>query len=241
MGVEPTMSEIAVNLAQVRERIVAACRRAGRDPSQVRLIAVTKNVPVARIQEAIALGVTAVGENRVQEAVAKHASLGDQVEWHFIGHLQTNKVRQLLPWADLIHSLDRLNLAAELQRQAERTGREVIRVLLQVNVAGESSKYGMAPAEVMPFLRHLAEFPRLKVCGLMTIAPGVEDAEAVRPVFRELRGLAERIAAGGWPGVEMRYLSMGMTQDFEVAVEEGSNLVRIGTAIFGRREVRGEK
>lgn len=236
MGVEQTMSEIAANLARVRERIAAACQRAGRDPSQVQLIAVTKNVPVAKIQEAIASGVTALGENRVQEAVAKHASLGDQVEWHFIGHLQTNKVRRLLPWVHLIHSLDRLKLAAELQRQAERTGQEVVKVLLQVNVAGESSKYGMAPGEVMPFLRRLAEFPRLKVCGLMTIAPWAEDPEAVRPIFRELRRQAETIAAGDWPGVEMQYLSMGMSHDFEVAVEEGSNMVRIGTAIFGQRQ-----
>ncbi|TDA65727.1 MAG: YggS family pyridoxal phosphate-dependent enzyme [Clostridia bacterium] len=229
------MSEIAANLARVGERIAAACRRSGRDPSQVRLISVTKNVPVERMQEAIASGVTAVGENRVQEAVAKYAQLGHAVEWHLIGYLQTNKVRQLLPWVHLIHSLDRLGLAAELQRQAERTDQEAIRVLLQVNVAGEISKHGLAPGEVMPFLHRLADYPRLKVCGLMTIAPLTGNSEDTRPVFRELRLLGERIAAGARPGVEMQYLSMGMSQDFEVAIEEGSNMVRIGTAIFGRR------
>lgn len=228
------MVDVAANVRRVRERMAQAAARAGRRPEEVKLIAVTKNVPVEAIRAALAAGVTAVGENRVQEMQRKVAALGRAAEWHFIGHLQTNKVKYLVSWADLIHSLDRLGLAAELEKQGARAGR-CWEVLLQVNLTGEASKFGLAPAEVRPFLEKVAGFSHLRVVGLMTIGPLAADPEETRPVFRRLRELAAALAAEGWPGVEMRHLSMGMSQDFEVAIEEGATMVRVGTAIFGPR------
>lgn len=228
------MVAIAENVRRVKERLALAAERAGRRPEEVKLIAVTKNVPVEAIRAALAAGVRAVGENRVQEAQQKVAVLGKGVEWHFIGHLQTNKVKYLVDWADLIHSLDRLRLAEELEKQGARTGRKWD-VLVQVNLTGEASKFGLAPQEVRPFLEKVVAFPHLRVVGLMTIGPLTHDPEETRPVFRRLREFAAELAAEGWPGVKMEHLSMGMSSDFEVAVEEGATMVRVGTAIFGPR------
>jgi pyridoxal phosphate enzyme (YggS family) len=229
-----TMTDIGANLRRVRERLARAAERSGRRPEAVKLIAVTKNVPVEIIRAGLAEGITALGENRVQEARAKVAALGRAAEWHFIGHLQTNKVKYLADWVDLIHSLDRIRLAEELEKQGARTGR-VWPVLLQVNLAGEGTKFGLAEAEVRPFLERVAGYRHLRVLGLMTIGPAVAEPEEARPVFRRLRLLAEAIAGERWPGVSMEHLSMGMSGDFEVAVEEGATMVRVGTAIFGPR------
>ncbi|HEY8416614.1 MAG TPA: YggS family pyridoxal phosphate-dependent enzyme [Limnochordales bacterium] len=228
------MENLADNLARIRARIAQAAERAGRDPSDVTLIAVTKGVDTATIEEAVRLGVTDIGENRVQEARAKFPALPAGVRRHMIGHLQTNKVRPCLELFDVVHSLDRLALAEAISQRAQALGRDVP-VLVQVNVAGEETKHGLAPDQVLPFVKAVAELPGLKVRGLMTLAPLVDDPETVRPVFRTLRRLAEAVADAGIRGVSMEWLSMGMSNDFEVAVEEGATMVRIGTALFGRR------
>jgi len=219
----------------VQERIARAARKAGRRSEEITLIAVTKNVPVEKIKEAVDAGIRDLGENRVQELLQKQEGLaGEDVTWHLIGHLQRNKVKYVWNRVGLIHSLDSLPLARELEKRAAPAG-EKIKVLVEVNVAGENSKFGL-PVEAVPgFVRELTGFSSLEVLGLMTVAPLVDDPEELRPVFRRLRELAGEIEALALPGVEMRYLSMGMTNDFEVAVEEGSNMVRIGTAIFGPR------
>jgi hypothetical protein len=217
------MHDIPAGLMRVRERIAAAAERTGRRLDDVLLIAVSKTVEVERIREAIAAGASALGENRVQEAKAKVEALGRPVPWHLIGHLQTNKVKDALACFDVIHSVDRLDVAREIDRRATRP----IDVLLEVNVAEEPQKSGFAPDAVAAALDVIAGMVHLKVRGLMAIPPVVERAEDSRPAFRTLRALAKRHALGE--------LSMGMSSDFEVAVEEGATMVRVGTAIFGPR------
>ena len=223
------MHDIRAGLLRVRERIAAAAERAGRRPDDILLIAVSKTVEADRVREAIEAGVTALGENRVQEAKAKVAALGRPVPWHLIGHLQTNKVKDALEIFDVIHSIDRLEVARECERRAAGAGRPVD-VLLEINVAGEPQKSGFAPAALDEALEAIAGLAHLKVRGLMAIPPVVERAEESRPAFRALRALAERHRLGE--------LSMGMSGDFEVAIEEGATMVRVGTAIFGPREPR---
>jgi pyridoxal phosphate enzyme (YggS family) len=223
------MHDIQANLEHVRERIARAAERAGRRPEDVLLIGVSKTVEAARIRAAVEAGVPALGENRVQEAKAKIAELGHPVPWHLIGHLQTNKVRDALELFDLIHSLDRMELARELDRRAHQRGRPV-RVLLQVNVGGEASKGGFEPDAVPAALAEIAGLSSVRVRGLMTIPPPVERAKDARPWFRALAALGK--SAG------LAELSMGMSADFEVAIEEGATMVRVGTAIFGPRPPR---
>jgi len=223
------MPDIATNLERVRERLARAAERAGRRPDDVLLIAVSKTVDVERIRAAVAAGVTALGENRVQEAKTKIAELGRPAAWHLIGHLQTNKVKDALPLFDVIHSLDRLELAREIERRAAARG-QVVDALLQVNVAAEASKGGVGPDAVGETLDTIGKLAHVRVRGLMTIPPEVERAEDSRPWFRRLRELAERHG--------LRELSMGMSGDFEVAVEEGATMVRVGTAVFGPRPPR---
>lgn len=223
------MQDIRANLERVRERIARAAERSGRRAGDVTLVAVSKTVEAPRVREAIAAGVTVLGENRVQEARAKIAEIGRPVQWHLIGHLQTNKAKDALELFDLIHSLDRLELAAELDRRARQRGRDVA-ALLQVNVAGETTKGGVAPDEVGRALEAIAKLERVRVRGLMTIPPEVGEAERTRGWFRALRETAERHG--------LRELSMGMSADFEVAIEEGATLVRVGTAVFGPRPPR---
>lgn len=226
--------DIRANLEAVRERIARAAERAGRRPEAVLLVAVSKGVDLDRIRQAIAAGVPALGENRIQEARGKVAELGRPVPWHLVGHLQTNKVRDALACFDLIHSLDRLALAQELDRRARAAGRAVD-VLVQVNVAEEAAKGGFRPADLKPALEALTELSSLRVRGLMTIPPLPRDPEESRPHYRELRRLQETAAGWGLP-FDLAELSMGMSGDFEVAIEEGATMVRIGTAIFGPRE-----
>ena len=226
---ESRMLDIAANLERVRERVARAAERAGRKPEDVLLIGVSKVVEVERIRAAIAAGVAALGENRVQEAKAKIAELGRPVPWHLIGHLQTNKVKDALPLFDLIHSLDRLELAQELDRRAAAQGRPVD-TLLQVNIASEASKGGFAPDAVGGALEAIAKLSHVRVRGLMVIPPEVERAEESRPWFRRLREMADKHG--------LRERSMGMSGDFEVAIEEGATMVRVGTAIFGPRPSR---
>lgn len=234
------VSKISRSVQSVLERVRAAAERAGRDPSAVTLIGVTKTRTPAEIREAIDSGVLHLGENKVQELATKVAALGrdgltGHLTWHLIGTLQTNKVKAALPLADLIHSLDRDSLLEALAKEGERRGAPV-RALVQVNVSGELSKQGIDPAELVPFLRRASDSGWVQIEGLMTMAPADADAEAARPHFRRLRELAESVADLALPRVAMTHLSMGMSGDFEVAIEEGATLVRVGTALFGERD-----
>lgn len=217
---------LAENLQLIKNNIAAA-RKKGHNKEQVKLIAVTKTVGLAEIEAAAGLGIRDFGENRVQEAQEKVERFPDY-NWHFIGHLQTNKVRFVLPAYQVIHSLDRLSLAKELQKQAERLDL-VANVLVQVNVSGEETKFGLAPDKLPEFLTKLRSFDRLKTEGLMTMAPFLEDAEETRKYFRALRELRD---ANAHPECPLKELSMGMTNDYIVAVEEGATMVRIGSALF---------
>jgi pyridoxal phosphate enzyme (YggS family) len=223
------MSEIAANLQRVRERIARAAERAGRRAQDVLLVGISKTVDVERIRQAIAAGIPALGENRVQEARGKVDEIGRPVPWHLVGHLQTNKARDAVDLFDVIHSLDRLDLARELDKRAHARGRTVS-ALVEVNVGGEASKGGVAPDELGRLLEAAAALTHVKVRGLMAIPPEAKDPEDARVWFRALRKLGEK---HGLPE-----LSMGMSGDFEVAIEEGATLVRVGTAIFGARPPR---
>lgn len=218
---------------RVQEKVAEAALRVGRRPEEVAVVAVSKGVGVEAIREAVAAGVHILGENRVQEAQEKMAALSDlDLEWHLVGHLQTNKVKYAVKMFALIHSLDSVRLAREIQR---RSPERPVRVLVEVNVSGEPSKYGVSPEDVRALLEAVAPLSAVKVEGLMTMAPVVAHMEEARPYFRRLREVADRVQEWGIPGVSMQHLSMGMTQDFPVAVEEGATLVRVGTAIFGAR------
>jgi pyridoxal phosphate enzyme (YggS family) len=209
------------NLDRIKKRISAACLRAGRDPAGIKLVAVSKTIPVEVIKEVLSLGVTSLGENRVQEFLLKQPVLDHDIDWHFIGHLQTNKVKKIINKVSLIHSLDRWTLAAAIGRAACEAG-VVARALIQVNVAGETTKYGLSPAEAEDFARDASALPGLELCGLMTIAPQCDDPEDTRYVFRQTAELA-RALKKSVRGIKMDILSMGMTGDFEVALEEGAN------------------
>ena len=229
---------IADNVRRVRTRIRQAAERAGRDPASVRLVAASKTVDAARIRAAIAAGVTILGENYLQETRQKLGQLGrSDVEWHLIGPLQRNKVRYVFDLFDMMHSLDRLELAEEINRRAERLGRR-LPVLLEVNVGGEASKSGWTPDGILSDVRQLATMPNIQVRGLMTIPPPTPQPHEARPFFCQLRQLRDRLAQEGYDGMTFDELSMGMTADYEVAIEEGATLVRVGTAIFGPRPER---
>jgi len=228
------MSQIAQNLAEVRRRLEAAARRAGRDPAAVRLVAVSKTVEVDRIRQAVTAGQLIFGENYLQEAQPKVAALGPGVSWHFVGHLQTRKARGAVELFDLIHSVDRLKLARALEEAAARQGK-IQEILMQVNLAAEESKSGASPEKVAELLKQIAALPHLKVAGLMTMPPWFTDPEAVRPYFRVLRELRDRLRHLKLVDSPLNELSMGMSVDYEVAVEEGATLIRVGTAIFGGR------
>ena len=225
---------IADNLRSVRERVAAACERAGRSPDEITVVGVSKTFPATLVAEACRAGLSDIGENRVQEGAAKIPkveALGSRPRWHLVGHLQTNKVKTALGLFDIIHSVDSVRLAEFISRHAENLPvRQAgpLPVLLEVNVAGEASKFGLRPEEMGWALEQIARLPGLAVQGLMTVAPLVDDPEEVRPVFRELRRLRDALG--------LREMSMGMTDDFEVAIEEGATMVRIGRAIFGPRE-----
>jgi len=229
------MTDVAESLARVRERIAAAAGRAGRDPAEVRLVAVSKTVPVGRMREAMAAGQRDFGENRAPEAVEKHRELGGDVVWHFVGRLQRNKVRSLAGWIDLIHSVDRPELAEEIDRRAGGANRHQD-VLLEVNLTGEPGRGGVSPEQLPELLQSVARLPAMRVTGLMTMAPA-GPSEAARPLFRQVARLREEMARR-FPELEIQHLSMGMSQDYEVAIEEGATLVRVGEAVFGPRPGR---
>jgi pyridoxal phosphate enzyme (YggS family) len=226
------MSEIRENLQRIRERMESAARRAGRDPKDVRLVAVSKTVEVERIREAIDAGVTILGENYVQEAQKKIEQIGKPVSWHFIGHLQSNKAKYAVNLFEAIHSVDSPSLAQELDRRAERADVRM-KVMIEVNLSGEATKFGTEEEKVFQLARRMGELKHLSLEGLMTMPPYVEEPEINRPYFSQLRNLKEKM---GKEGIVLRELSMGMSNDFEVAIEEGATYVRVGTAIFGARK-----
>jgi hypothetical protein len=225
---------IVDNYRTVTSRIASAAKRAGRDPSSVRLIVVTKTVDVESIRHAVAAGALALGENRVQEAKEKIEKLGNIARWHLIGRLQTNKAKYAVKLFDLIHSVDDLELAKELDKQAAKAGK-VQDVLIEVSIAGEAAKAGVAMQDVTTLVREAAKLKNISIKGLMTMPPFSENPENSRPFFRKLRDLAETMIKEDIPSVSMKELSMGMSGDFEVAIEEGATMVRVGTAIFGER------
>jgi hypothetical protein len=225
---------IAERLMGVREEIRAAALATGRNPEGVRLVAVSKTRPASDVVAAFRAGQVIFGENYVQEFAAKAQVVTEPVEWHFIGHLQSNKVRQIAGLVSMIHSVDRLSLASEIDRQWGRLG-QVCDVLVQVNISGEATKSGTTAADALKLVRDMALLPHIRVKGLMTMPPFFDDPEAARPYFAELKRLSQLIDGEGLAGVEMKELSMGMSGDFEAAIAEGATLVRIGTAIFGER------
>ncbi len=231
------MSELQENLTRIRSRIDQACKRSGRQPDSVRLMAVSKNQSPERVAEAASAGLTLFGENRIQEAKVKIPLCPGQLEWHFIGHLQSNKSRDAVSLFHVVQGVDSLALAEELQKQAIKQARS-LPILLEVNVAGESSKFGWNPDRLLAELLQLNALNRLEVHGLMTIAPYAVDPEQVRPIFRRLRELRDRCT--DLLGAPLPVLSMGMSGDLEVAIEEGATLVRVGTALFGERPRRTE-
>lgn len=232
---EEKVRSIAENVARVKARIEAAARRAGRDPSTVRLVAASKTVESARLRAALASGVDILGENYLQEARQKIGQLGTHAaEWHCIGALQRNKVRYIFDLFSMVHAVDRLELADEIHRRGERLGR-TMSVLLEVNLGGEATKSGFTPQALIDEGEQLAPMSHVQVCGLMTIPPPAPTPEAARSFFQELRDLRDRLTQRGIEGLAFDELSMGMTADFEVAIEEGATLVRVGTAIFGPR------
>jgi len=224
---------IAENLKSIRQRITRCCEKSGRDPDEVTLVCVTKEASIDEAAGILTLGVQDLGENRVRELVAKHKTIGSRASWHLIGHLQTNKVRDAVSIASLIHSVDSARLAAEINKQAARLNKYQD-ILLQVNTSGEESKFGVSPQNAVAFLKEISVYPNINIKGIMTIAPEADDPELSRPFFRNLKELSDSINAIS--NTQYTILSMGMTNDFEVAIEEGSTMIRVGRAIFGEKE-----
>jgi PLP dependent protein len=228
--------DLAANIKSVQDRIAAACARAGREPDSVSLVAVTKSHPPELVAEASRLGLTLFGENKVQEAKAKIPLCPGRLHWHMIGHLQSNKCRDAVELFEMVQSVDSLRVAEELNRRAEQATK-TLPILLEVNVVGEASKFGYRPETLRSELRLLNDLRRLEIHGLMTIPPWTPEPEKARPVFRQLRELKQECEQV--LGAPLKQLSMGMTGDFEIAIEEGATMVRIGTAIFGERTKAG--
>ena len=226
---------IKENLEFVEKRISEACKRAGRDRSEVTLIAVSKTKPVSDIRQAMDCGIRVFGENKVQEIRDKHAEITENLDWHMIGHLQANKVKYLPGIVCMIHSVDNEKLALEIEKQFSKASL-VGDVLIEVNMAGEDTKFGIAPDETLEFVKSISGLKHLNIRGLMTIAPYTDDPESNRVYFKGLKDLKDKINAENIDGVHMDTLSMGMTGDYEVAIEEGATFVRVGTGIFGERD-----
>jgi hypothetical protein len=225
---------IQENLKQVEENIKAACEKAGRSREEVTLIAVSKTKPISLLEEAYQYGCREFGENKVQEMTEKQEQMHENIHWHMIGHLQRNKVKYLAPYVTLIHSVDTYRLAEEISIHAQKNKR-VIPILIEVNIAQEESKFGISKEDVFALVEQTAQLPGVKVKGLMTIAPYVENPEENRNYFRQIRQLSVDIKQKNIDNVDMEILSMGMTGDYMVAIEEGATMVRVGTGIFGER------
>ena len=226
---------LAENLKQVEDNIQTACEKCGRKREEVTLIAVSKTKPVSMLSEIYDCGIRDFGENKVQEITDKYPQLPDDIQWHMIGHLQRNKVKYIVDKVAMIHSVDSLRLAQTIEQEAAKHD-VCVPILLEVNVAQEETKFGLKTEEVLPLVESIAEFPHIKIQGLMTIAPYVQNPEENRPIFRQLKKLSVDIAAKNINNVTMSVLSMGMTGDYQIAVQEGATMVRVGTGIFGERD-----
>ncbi|GGE22435.1 UPF0001 protein YlmE [Marinithermofilum abyssi] len=229
------MGDVRDNWRRIQQQIEEACRRSGRDPEEVTVVAVTKYVDTERTREALDTGLEHIAESRVQEALPKWNALGDRGTWHFIGHLQRNKVKPVVERFTYLHSLDRLSLAKEVSRRCEQQDR-IMRCFLQVNVSGEDSKFGVEPDKLVEFAEEAAQFPYLQIEGLMTMAPYTDDPEETRPVFRRLKELQQELQRLEHPRLQVPHLSMGMSRDFVVAVEEGATFLRLGSILVGGKK-----
>ncbi|KPU43999.1 hypothetical protein OXPF_21640 [Oxobacter pfennigii] len=225
---------ISENLFSIKKRIDSALLRAGRKGEDVKLIAVTKTMSVDKISETLSCGVHVFGENKVQELVDKYPKLAGEIEWHLIGHLQTNKVKYIADKVSMIHSVDSVKLAQEIDKRFGAI-KKVIDILVEVNIDREESKHGVDPNSVMEFINSINTYENLKICGLMTVAPMAENPEDARIYFKRMKEIFEDIKKSNIDNIDMKYLSMGMTNDFETAIEEGANIIRIGSGIFGPR------
>lgn len=225
---------LQTNIENINEKIADILIRTGRDRDSVTLIAVTKNVDVDMINNAIDLGIRDIGENRVQEMEKKYEVIGNKVNYHMIGHLQKNKVKNIIGKTKLIHSLDRISLASEIDKKAKMNNL-IVDVLIQVNASEEETKFGLKMSQVLPFVEDVLEFNNIRIRGLMTIAPYTDDKVIIRDVFRTMYKLKDKIISNNYEDLSIDYLSMGMTNDYEIAIQEGSNMIRVGTGIFGQR------
>jgi pyridoxal phosphate enzyme (YggS family) len=230
-----TPDDIAKNISNVKKRIEEAALRSGRNPEDIRLVAVSKKISTEKIEAAISTGADIFGENYIQESQTKIEQLGKKVAWHFIGHLQSNKAKLAVDLFDLIHSVDSLHLAERLSTEAAKNNR-VIKILVQVNISGEETKHGINPEKITGLLGNMSALTHLHVCGLMTMPPWSQNPEDARPYFASLRQLRDNLESENLKDVSLDELSMGMSSDFEIAIEEGSTLVRVGTSIFGARQ-----
>jgi PLP dependent protein len=221
---------VSANLAAIKKNIVEACERVGRNPADIRIIAVTKYVSIERAKEAYMAGITDFGENRDEGFLQKYEALGNEPTWHFIGTLQSRKVKNVIDKIDYLHSLERLSLAEEIQKRATKP----VKCFVQVNVSGEESKHGLPPQEVIPFIEKLKEFPNIIVVGLMTMAPFTDNEQDIRSCFRGLKKLQEEIQALHIPYAPCTELSMGMSNDYTIAIEEGATFIRLGTSLVGK-------
>lgn len=228
------MSDIEENLSRLKAKIFKACEKVKRNPQEIKIVAVTKNVSVEKIKQALDCGIEIIGENKVQEAQAKYEQIDKKVLWHLIGHLQTNKVKKALEIFDLIQSVDSLKLGEEIDRRAKEKNK-VFPILIEVNTSGEPTKYGVKPEQTENLIREMQKLENIRIKGLMTIAPLTDDKEKIRKSFRYLRKTYDELKSMNLTNLELEYLSMGMSSDFEEAIAEGSNMLRIGTAIFGPR------
>jgi pyridoxal phosphate enzyme (YggS family) len=228
------LDNIQVNIADIKEEIKKICHHCGRNHEDITLIAVTKTIDPERINDAVDCGIADLGENKVQEIMDKYDAVSKNIKWHLIGHLQTNKVKYIIDKVGLIHSVDSIKLAEEISKRAEKNN-ITKDVLVQINVAEEETKFGIGLEEAVDFVKSISGFGSIRIKGLMTIAPYMEDPEGVRPVFRQLKEKFDELAQMNLPNTDMKYLSMGMSNDYQIAIEEGANMIRIGTAIFGKR------
>ena len=228
------MGSVEENIKSIWSRIEKAAEKRGRNKEDIKLVTVTKTVEVERIKEAINCGIEIIGENRVQEAESKFDKITEKVEKHLVGHLQTNKAKKAVELFDFIQSVDSQRIAQEISRRASQMGK-VMDVLVEINTSGEETKFGINPEEALSFIKSISDLPGIKIRGVMTIGLFSDNPEETRPCFKKLKAIFDQLKSENIPHVEMKYLSMGMTSDFEVAIQEGSNMVRIGTGIFGPR------
>lgn len=221
--------DVAHNLERIKQRVEQACKKSNRNVNEITIIAVTKYVTIERTKEALEAGIKNLGENRNEGFLEKHNAIGDKAKWHFIGTLQSRKVKDIINEVDMLHSLDRLSLAKEIEKRAS----EPVDCFVQVNVSGEETKHGLAPGEVIPFIEKLENYKKVRVVGLMTMAPHIEDKEKIRDVFRELKQLRDEVKNKNLEYAPCEYLSMGMSNDYDIAIEEGATHIRIGSKLVG--------